>query len=153
MPLAMLMKTTRLIMASALQTALKELSPSCRDLPAQARGRSCLLSLRPVLGRRYALNCVVTRQTSSLLHLGHLQESPGMVPPQSWRQGWVSTGRNGSIPVLSLLFLSSNYQVVSTVKYSFSLSLLCHRNTAERSAGKTNYSGKAVWPQEEVSSA
>lgn len=50
-------------------------------------------------------------------------------------------------------FSSSKYPVVSTVKYSFSLLLLCHRNIIEGSAGKTNNLEKTVWPEEEVSPA
>lgn len=66
-------------------------------------------------------------------------------------------GVKGIISALSLtshvLFSSLNYPVISMVKYSFSLLLLCHRNAIEGSAGKTNYLEKTVWPEEGVSSA
>lgn len=52
-----------------------------------------------------------------------------------------------------ILFSSLKYPVVSTVKCSFSLLLLCHINVIEGSAGKTNNLEKTVWPEEEVSPA
>lgn len=82
MPLVMLMKTTRLIMPSALQTTLKERSPSYRDLPLQFPGNNVLFAFRQTFSWKIcpAINCVMTSRASPLLKLGHLQGSPGMAP-------------------------------------------------------------------------
>ena len=157
----MLMKTTRLITPSALQTTPKELSASYRGLALQFPGNNnVLFAFCQTCSREkicLAINCVVTRRTSPLLNLRHLQGSPGTAPHQSWHQGEDSTGVKDIISALCLasriIFSSLNYQMISTVKYSFSLLLLCHRNTIEGSAGKTNDLEKTVWPEEEVSSA
>lgn len=63
-------------------------------------------------------------------------------------------GVNSALPLASRVLLARLiYLFISTAKYSFSLLLLCHQNTIDGSTGKTNYSEKPVWPEEEVSSA
>lgn len=157
----MLMKTTRLIIDGALQTTPKELAPYYRGFTLQFLGNNnALFAFHQASSwEKICLTTtwVMTRCTSPLPNMGHLQAFPGTGPHQSQHRGEDSTAVKYIISALYLasqvLFSSFNHRVISTVKYSFSLLLLCHGNTIEGSAGKTNDLEKIAQPEEEVSSA